>query len=522
VYNFNKNEEYVFIKRLSESDIGVKPTSSQNEIHLGVHVFDERITPTIVNLLVTNNKVSEKPFMNFKTSLWNNYKRIAERISGIIVQNAGSNSSGVQYRIKSNPVEESLMRLVKQVSKIHGNIISRYRGPILLIIFRLNENGFNNMIMNIITRDDEGLSYLFDELVIDERNDRGIIELKNKKKLLTMKEFRMIINKDNKFEEIENLVNNMSNSIENIEIGNNLRREYKDKDSDNNIVDIEDLFIDKELFLNYCRLLKYKKNVIIQGPPGVGKTYICKKIAYQIIGSKKDENIKMIQFHQSYSYEDFVQGYVPNVEGGFKIENKIFYDFVMKAKDKPKENFVLIIDEINRGNLSKIFGELLMLIESDKRSEEYKVQLTYSDKNDSFYIPPNLHILGTMNTADRSIALVDYALRRRFSFLSLKPCFKNLTSGDKDTLFNNILVRKGVPRERARAIEKSMYEINEKINNDSELGEGYMIGHSYFLDFENLDEITSKTDWYVDWLNNRSNLKFYHYYQNIILEMRLF
>lgn len=132
--------------------------------------------------------------------------------------------------------------------------------------------------------------------------------------------------------------------------------------------DTDKPFINEEKFLKIVSLLNRKKNIILEGAPGVGKTFLAHKIAYQLIGEVRNENIEMVQFHQSYSYEDFIQGIRPSNNGGFEVRNGIFYDFCQKAR-RSNEPFVFIIDEINRGNLSKIFGEMMMLIEIDKRSK---------------------------------------------------------------------------------------------------------------------------------------------------------
>jgi len=237
---------------------------------------------------------------------------------------------------------------------------------------------------------------------------------------------------------------------------------------------------DKELFLGRDRieeilaLLKYKKNIILQGPPGVGKTYVASRLAYLLIGSKDRTQIERVQFHPSYSYEDFVQGLRPHEGGGFARQDGPLLRFCKDALEDQASPYVLIIDEINRGNVSKILGELLSLIEADKRSPEYATTLAYSrDGEPPFHIPSNLHVIGMMNTADRSIALLDYALRRRFLFVDLAPAFES--DG-----FESELVRLGAPPELRKAIRHRMRALNDEISNDPGLGRGFEIGHSYF------------------------------------------
>lgn len=235
-------------------------------------------------------------------------------------------------------------------------------------------------------------------------------------------------------------------------------------------------FISESDFLQTVALLKRKKNIILQGPPGVGKTFIARKLAYEIMQEVKDANIEMVQFHQSYSYEDFIQGLRPTQKGGFDLRDGIFYSFCQRALAHPDRPFFFIIDEINRGNLSKIFGELMMLIEADKREEKFALKLTYAeDEEDRFYVPSNLYIIGTMNTADRSLAIVDYALRRRFAFITLQPDYGNN--------FRSFLASKGLSAGMVEHICSAVTKVNSKIKDDINLGEGFQIGHSYFCTF---------------------------------------
>lgn len=229
---------------------------------------------------------------------------------------------------------------------------------------------------------------------------------------------------------------------------------------------LNDVYMSEKDLNTINHLLASKKNIILQGAPGVGKTFAAKRLAYALMEKKDSSRVQMIQFHQSYSYEDFIMGYRP-VEEGFKLETGAFYDFCKKASEDEENKYYFIIDEINRGNLSKIFGELFMLIESDKRGQE--LRLLY--KKEMFSVPKNVYIIGLMNTADRSLAMLDYALRRRFAFFNIKPGFDSEGFRDyqedlKFTKFDVLIQR--------------IKDLNQAIENDASLGKGFCIGHSYF------------------------------------------
>ena len=242
---------------------------------------------------------------------------------------------------------------------------------------------------------------------------------------------------------------------------------------------LEEVYMGRTDYEVLTNLLRNKKNVILQGAPGVGKTFAAKRLAYSLMGIKDPNRVTMVQFHQNYSYEDFIMGFRPSASG-FELKKGPFYNFCKKAGEDKENDYFFIIDEINRGNLSKIFGELFMLIENDKRG--VSLQLLYSDEK--FDVPENVYIIGMMNTADRSLAILDYALRRRFAFFELSPAF----SSDG---FSEYRMEKNNPK-FDRLID-TIESLNKTIENDDSLGRGFRIGHSYFCTKNEIDDM---------WLNS--------------------
>lgn len=229
---------------------------------------------------------------------------------------------------------------------------------------------------------------------------------------------------------------------------------------------LDEVYMTENKYDTLVAVLKNKKNIILQGAPGVGKTFAAKRLAYSIMGEKDESRIEFVQFHQNYSYEDFMMGYKP-VNDGFELKYGIFYRFCQKAANQPDKDFFFIIDEINRGNMSKIFGELLMLIERDYRGT--KATLAYNGM--TFSVPKNLYIIGMMNTADRSLAMIDYALRRRFSFFDIEPGFDSA---------GFMKYQQGMNNETFSLLVSKVQELNKEIALDKSLGKGFCIGHSYF------------------------------------------
>ena len=264
---------------------------------------------------------------------------------------------------------------------------------------------------------------------------------------------------------------------------------------------LDEVYMSKEDLGALESLLKNKKNIILQGAPGVGKTFCARRLAYELMGEKDETRVSLIQFHQNYSYEDFILGYKP-VGSDFELQRGIFYKFCISAANNPDKPYFFIIDEINRGNLSKIFGELLMLIEKDYRGEK----LTLAYKDEKFFVPKNLYIIGMMNTADRSLAMIDYALRRRFSFYEMRPGFQS--EGFKK-------YQAAMANERFDRLIEKIEDLNRAIAKDESLGSGFELGHSYFCGQKSVDDAWLHQVINYDilpmlqeyWFDNRSEVK---------------
>lgn len=221
--------------------------------------------------------------------------------------------------------------------------------------------------------------------------------------------------------------------------------------------------------------LRTKKNLILQGPPGTGKTWLAKRLAFALMGQKDDSKVRAVQFHPNLSYEDFVRGWRPTGEGKLSLADGVFMEAIKAASKEPSSKFVVVIEEINRGNPAQIFGELLTLLEAGKRTPNEALELCYPDadgKRRPVHIPENLYVVGTMNIADRSLALVDLALRRRFAFVGLAP---RLGEVWREWVVKQCAVDPGLVAD----IERRIAELNDQIAADARLGKQFRIGHSY-------------------------------------------
>ncbi|OCG23591.1 hypothetical protein A9G22_05980 [Gilliamella sp. App2-1] len=236
----------------------------------------------------------------------------------------------------------------------------------------------------------------------------------------------------------------------------------------------EGCFVDEQQLQAILKSLKLKKNIILQGPPGTGKTWLAKRLANIIVGYKDSKNIKAIQFHPNMSYEDFIRGYRPTSDGKLSLTDGPFLEIINQARNDAQSNYVIVIEEINRGNPAQIFGEMLTLLEADKRNPNEALELTYQHQNEKgVFIPANLYVIGTMNIADRSLAMLDFALRRRFAFYHLSPHFG-------ENWLNYMQEKHAFSPQQLQDIKRRIEALNQYISNDSSLGKAFTIGHSYF------------------------------------------
>lgn len=253
----------------------------------------------------------------------------------------------------------------------------------------------------------------------------------------------------------------------------------------------EGCFISKEKLESIQTKLKEKKNIILQGPPGTGKTWLAKRLASIIIGYRNSDNIKAIQFHPNTSYEDFIRGYRPSSDGKLELVDGPFLNIANQAKNDPDENYVIVIEEINRGNPAQIFGEMLTLLEASKRNPQEALELTYRNEKEGFFIPDNLYVIGTMNIADRSLAMVDFALRRRFAFFDLEPNFGN-------EWLEYMKDKSGISETKLNEWQKRIEKLNKIISADQALGPAFTIGHSYLTTSQRIENDNAADKWFTN------------------------
>jgi len=242
------------------------------------------------------------------------------------------------------------------------------------------------------------------------------------------------------------------------------------------------------------RRLRDKKNLILQGPPGTGKTWLAKRLGMALVGHLVQEpQLRSVQFHPNLSYEDFVRGWRPNANGGLALHEGVFMQMVKGALEHPSQTHVLVIEEINLGNPAQIFGELLTLLEAGKRTPRDAMQLCYPDPDGvhrPVHVPGNLYVIGTMNIADRSLALVDMAFRRRFAFVELEP---SLGDAWREWVVGTLQMETTA----ADTIQQRLGQLNSTISADSRLGKAFRIGHSYVTPSQSLEGRSSR-DWFAE------------------------
>jgi 5-methylcytosine-specific restriction protein B len=234
-------------------------------------------------------------------------------------------------------------------------------------------------------------------------------------------------------------------------------------------------FLEREKIDGLIDTLTIKKNLILQGPPGTGKTWLARRLAFALAGQKDESKVRAVQFHPNLSYEDFVRGWRPTGDGKLSLVDGVFMEMIKAAVNDPSSKFVVVIEEINRGNPAQIFGEMLTLLEADKRTPNDAIELVYPDadgKRSAVHIPENLYVIGTMNIADRSLALVDLAMRRRFAFVGLEP---RLGATWRDWVEKKCNIDPALVTD----IERRITDLNHQIAADPGLGKQFGIGHSY-------------------------------------------
>ncbi len=254
----------------------------------------------------------------------------------------------------------------------------------------------------------------------------------------------------------------------------------------------EGCFLERDSLEEILERWRVKKNLILQGPPGTGKTWLAKRLAFALIGSRARDRVRPLQFHPNLSYEDFVRGWRPSggTKGRLKLVDGPFLTAVEDAKNEPGQDFVMVIEEINRGNPAQIFGEMLTLLEADKRTPGEALALSYPrDSQERVHIPDNLYVVGTMNVADRSLALVDLALRRRFAFIDLEPVFG-------DPWRHWVSEQCGLDAEFLGDIERRLTSLNQTISDDDLLGPQFRVGHSVVTP-SNETAITDPVQWFT-------------------------
>ena len=249
-------------------------------------------------------------------------------------------------------------------------------------------------------------------------------------------------------------------------------------------------FLDCATLETMLQRLQTKLNIILQGPPGTGKTWLAGKLAYALMGRKDEDKIRQVQFHPNLSYEDFVRGWRPLSDGTLGLVDGPFLELSEAARRDSNGTYVMVIEEINRGNPASIFGELLTLLEADKRKIENALTLAHQRAvGERFHIPPNLHVIGTMNLADRSLALVDLALRRRFAFFDLEPTLNA-------TWRKWVHLQCDIPSDFLTDISRRIGSLNEQINADPNLGRHFRIGHSFAVPTPG-EDIAVPEEWFT-------------------------